>query len=95
MHFDLINIGLALLEGFALIVSPCILPILPIILSGSLEGSKKRPLGIIFGFVIIFATCFFQVFTMALRLKQNQEHLFVEEGQLLSLIQAILNMLLN
>ncbi len=52
---ELLNISLAFLEGFALIISPCILPILPIILSGSLEGGKKRPFGIIFGFVLAFA----------------------------------------
>lgn len=52
---DYLNIGLAFLEGLALIVSPCILPILPLILSGSLDGSKKRPVGIIIGFVITFA----------------------------------------
>ncbi|MEO8401176.1 MAG: cytochrome c biogenesis protein CcdA [Gammaproteobacteria bacterium] len=56
MEHELLNIGLAFLEGFALIISPCILPILPIILSGSLEGGKKRPMGIILGFVLIFAT---------------------------------------
>ena len=52
---DIVNIGLGFLEGFALIISPCILPILPIILAGSLTGSKKRPFGIIIGFIIIFA----------------------------------------
>ena len=55
MQTDIINIGLAFLEGFALIISPCILPILPIILSGSVSGSKKRPFGIIVGFVLTFA----------------------------------------
>jgi cytochrome c biogenesis protein CcdA/thiol-disulfide isomerase/thioredoxin len=55
MIFTELNVGLAFLEGFALIISPCILPILPIILSGSLTGSKKRPLGIICGFVLIFS----------------------------------------
>lgn len=55
MTVDFINVGLAFLEGFALIISPCILPILPIILAGSLEGSKKRPIGIVIGFVIAFA----------------------------------------
>ena len=55
MQADLINIGLAFIEGFALIISPCILPILPIILSGSLTGSKSRPLGIIIGFIFTFA----------------------------------------
>ncbi len=51
---DVVNIGLAFLEGIALILSPCILPILPIILSGSLTGSRSRPFGIIVGFIIMF-----------------------------------------
>jgi cytochrome c biogenesis protein CcdA/thiol-disulfide isomerase/thioredoxin len=55
MQTAIVNIGLGFLEGFALIVSPCILPILPIVLAGSLTGSKKRPFGIIIGFVLIFA----------------------------------------
>src|ERR1700738_1716963 len=55
MQIEWINIPLAFLEGLALIVSPCILPILPIILSASLTGGKKRPIGIIFGFIIFFA----------------------------------------
>lgn len=52
---DIINIILGFLEGFALIISPCILPVLPIILAGSLTGSKRRPFGIMMGFVILFA----------------------------------------
>lgn len=55
MPADILNMGLAFLEGLALIASPCILPILPIILSGSLAGSVKRPVGIIIGFIIVFA----------------------------------------
>jgi len=55
MYTDILNIGLGFLEGFALIISPCILPILPIILAGSLTGGKKRPLGIIAGFVLVFS----------------------------------------
>lgn len=54
MKIELIHIGLAFLEGFALIISPCILPILPIIFSGSLTGGKKRPFGIITGFILLF-----------------------------------------
>jgi len=52
---SLVTIFLAFIEGFALIISPCILPVLPIILSGSLSGSKKRPFGIIIGFVFTFS----------------------------------------
>jgi cytochrome c biogenesis protein CcdA/thiol-disulfide isomerase/thioredoxin len=55
MHETWLNIMLAFLEGFALIISPCILPILPIILSGSLTGSKRHPIGIIVGFVVVFS----------------------------------------
>ena len=52
---DLLNVGLAFLEGVALIVSPCILPILPIVLSSGIEGGKFRPYGVIAGFVIAFS----------------------------------------
>jgi cytochrome c biogenesis protein CcdA/thiol-disulfide isomerase/thioredoxin len=46
---------LALFEGFGLILSPCILPILPIVLAASLDGGKKRPVGIIIGFIVSFS----------------------------------------
>lgn len=55
MNDSFISIGLAFIEGLGLILSPCIIPILPIILAGSLTGSKKRPLGIIIGFIFTFA----------------------------------------
>lgn len=50
----------AFLAGIVTILSPCILPILPIVLSGSLTGSKKRPFGIITGFILSFT--FFTLF---------------------------------
>ena len=50
----------AFLGGIVTILSPCILPLLPIVLSGSLAGGKKRPLGIVSGFVLSFT--FFTVF---------------------------------
>jgi cytochrome c biogenesis protein CcdA/thiol-disulfide isomerase/thioredoxin len=55
MQESLINVGLAFMEGLALIVSPCILPVLPIILSGSVTGKKARPFGIVAGFILTFA----------------------------------------
>lgn len=55
MAHHLITILLAFLEGMALILSPCILPILPLVLAGSLTQSKKRPLGIVTGFALTFA----------------------------------------
>jgi len=50
-----IEIGLAFLEGLALIVSPCILPVLPLVLAASVEGGRRRPYGIIIGFVLAFS----------------------------------------
>ena len=47
--------GLAFIEGIALIASPCILPVLPLVLSASADGGKKRPFGIITGFVLTFS----------------------------------------
>jgi cytochrome c biogenesis protein CcdA/thiol-disulfide isomerase/thioredoxin len=64
MKFLFINYVLAFVEGFALIVSPCILPILPILLSGGIAGGRRRPWGIIAGFVIVFAL--FTFFSRAL-----------------------------
>jgi cytochrome c biogenesis protein CcdA/thiol-disulfide isomerase/thioredoxin len=50
----------AFLAGIVTILSPCILPILPIVLSGSVSGDKKRPYGIILGFILSFT--FFTLF---------------------------------
>lgn len=49
-----LDIGLAFLEGLALIVSPCILPVLPLVLATSAGGGRRRPYGIIIGFVLAF-----------------------------------------
>ncbi len=42
------------MEGLALIISPCILPVLPLVLAASVEGGRRRPYGIIIGFVLAF-----------------------------------------
>lgn len=50
----------AFLAGLVTILSPCILPILPIVLSGSIGDGKRKPLGIITGFILSFV--FFTLF---------------------------------
>src|SRR3990167_2543436 len=53
----------AFLAGIVTILSPCILPVLPIILSstvGGKESGKSRPIGVIIGFVVSFT--FFTLF---------------------------------
>ena len=52
----------AFLAGVVTILSPCILPILPVILATSLtdQHSRSRPYGIVFGFILSFT--FFTLF---------------------------------
>ena len=52
---NFLEIGRAFIEGILLIASPCILPVLPLVLSASADGGKKRPFGIIAGFVLSFS----------------------------------------
>lgn len=51
----LILILFSFLAGIATVLSPCILPLLPIILSASIASGKRRPMGIVVGFVISFS----------------------------------------
>ncbi|MFA7059438.1 MAG: cytochrome c biogenesis protein DipZ [Pedobacter sp.] len=50
-----LDIGLAFIEGLAVVASPCILPVLPLVLSTSINGGKARPFGIIVGFIAAFS----------------------------------------
>lgn len=59
-----ILIVFAFLAGIVTILSPCILPVLPIVLSGSIIEGKRRPLGIVTGFVLSFT--FFTLFLSAI-----------------------------
>jgi cytochrome c biogenesis protein CcdA/thiol-disulfide isomerase/thioredoxin len=54
----------AFLAGVITILSPCILPILPILLANSAITGKRRPLGIVVGFVSSFT--FFTLFLSSL-----------------------------
>jgi cytochrome c biogenesis protein CcdA/thiol-disulfide isomerase/thioredoxin len=56
----LVLLAFSFIGGVVTILSPCILPILPIILSTTTIGGKKRPLGIVTGFVLSFT--FFTLF---------------------------------
>jgi len=51
----IVLIFFAFVAGIVTILSPCILPVLPILLSGGLTGSKKRPFGIVTGFILSFS----------------------------------------
>jgi len=63
----------AFLSGLATIVSPCVLPVLPILLSTSVTGGRWRPLGIVLGFAATFtvATLALAAVLQALGLPQD------------------------
>jgi cytochrome c biogenesis protein CcdA/thiol-disulfide isomerase/thioredoxin len=51
----LVLIGIGLVAGFVTAVSPCVLPVLPILFAGGATGSRRRPLAIITGLVLSFS----------------------------------------
>ena len=57
----IILILFSLLSGLVTVLSPCILPVLPIVLSSTLTGGKRRPLGVVTGLIISFS-----IFTLAI-----------------------------
>jgi len=44
----------AFISGVVTIISPCLLPVLPVVLAGGLGGGFRRPLGIVTGFMAGF-----------------------------------------
>jgi cytochrome c biogenesis protein CcdA/thiol-disulfide isomerase/thioredoxin len=44
----------ALIAGFATCLTPCVLPILPVVLSGAAVAGRRRPLGIVTGLILSF-----------------------------------------
>lgn len=75
----------AFLAGMVTIFSPCILPILPIVLSGSITGGKKRPLGVITGFIVSFT-----FFTLALSEIVNKTGISPDALRLVSVVVVFL-----
>lgn len=57
----LLLLGVAFVAGLVTVFSPCVLPVLPVVLGSSVPGGKARPLGVIAGLFISFS-----VFTLAL-----------------------------
>jgi len=54
MEFSIANLGLAFVAGLASLLSPCVLPVVPIIVTGRADDSAYRPLLIVLGLAIMF-----------------------------------------
>ncbi len=51
----LVLIAIGLVAGFVTAVSPCVLPVLPILFAGGATGGTRRPLAIIGGLIVSFS----------------------------------------
>jgi cytochrome c biogenesis protein CcdA/thiol-disulfide isomerase/thioredoxin len=51
----LVLIGIGLAAGFITAISPCVLPVLPIIFAGGATGGRRKPFAIIAGLVLSFS----------------------------------------
>jgi cytochrome c biogenesis protein CcdA/thiol-disulfide isomerase/thioredoxin len=58
----------AILAGAATVLSPCILPVLPIVLSSSVGAGRLRPVGVIAGLILSFAVATLAVAMLVARL---------------------------
>ena len=56
LHFGPASIGLALLAGLLSTLSPCVLPIVPIVLSTAMNAHRRAPLALAAGLAISYAT---------------------------------------
>src|SRR5262245_24010371 len=50
----LVLIGIGLAAGFITAISPCVLPVLPIVFAGGATGSRRKPFAIIAGLIVSF-----------------------------------------
>jgi cytochrome c biogenesis protein CcdA/thiol-disulfide isomerase/thioredoxin len=51
----LVLIGIGLAAGFITAISPCVLPVLPIVFAGGATGGRRKPFAIIAGLVLSFS----------------------------------------
>src|SRR5436189_6370663 len=47
-------VAFAVIAGAGTAVSPCVLPVLPAVLSASASGGRRRPLGVVCGLALTF-----------------------------------------
>lgn len=81
--------AVAFLSGIVTILSPCILPVLPIVLSGS-TGGKWRPYGIITGFILSFTLFTLTLTELVTRLNIAPDSLKIAAVVLILLFGAVL-----
>src|SRR5665647_2400594 len=54
MDFSVVAVGLAVGAGLASVLSPCVLPVVPIIMAGAEREDRLRPLIVVIGLALSF-----------------------------------------
>ena len=54
MDVSIVNISMAIGAGLASVLSPCVLPVIPIIMAGAERNDRLRPLIVVIGLSITF-----------------------------------------
>jgi len=54
MDFSIVNISMAIAAGLASVLSPCVLPVIPIIMAGAEVKDRLRPLIVVTGLALSF-----------------------------------------
>ncbi len=73
MRFDLVSYGLALFAGSLSTLSPCVLPIAPILLSSALNAHRRAPLALAGGLAISYGTIGTALASAGTALQMNSE----------------------
>jgi cytochrome c biogenesis protein CcdA/thiol-disulfide isomerase/thioredoxin len=81
----LLLLVVAFIAGLVTVLSPCILPVLPIVLGSSVNGGKARPFGVVTGLIVSFS-----IFTLAATQIVNLLHLPASSLRLLAITIILL-----
>jgi len=74
---------LAFVAGFVTVLSPCVLPLLPVILASAVQDGKWRPFGVLLGFVVSFAAITLLLATLVSSLGLHPDAMRVVSGVVL------------
>lgn len=77
------TILLAFIAGFVTVLSPCVLPLLPVIFASAVQEGKWRPFGVLIGFVVSFAAITLLLATLVSSLGLHPDAMRVLSGVIL------------
>ncbi|MET3924237.1 cytochrome c biogenesis CcdA family protein [Devosia sp. 2618] len=81
---------LAFIAGFVTVLSPCVLPLLPVILASAVQEGRLRPWGVLAGFVISFAAITLLLATLVSSIGLHPDALRLFSGIILLICGVVL-----